>query len=200
MELTTVGYQVPPEELLAGLVGVLPNFGYFSLDGLTVSRQALKRMGEWFRTDLRLHQDTEFLVRLAYHARLYPGSIDAPVALRGVHRGNRITGNTSGERSRLALWGCLDAWRSSVDLPLPISRTVQARHMHCRVVSTKGFFRRLLLLRSFHGRWWLLDRPGLRATYFDALLGPDSWASRAMQKLVWRLFNRRFLLLPRRPR
>lgn len=62
-----------------------------SLDGLTVRKSALDRVGP-FRENLRLHQDTDLLIRLAYASYMHPGSRGHIVANRFVHNENRISG------------------------------------------------------------------------------------------------------------
>ena len=54
-------------------------------------------MDALMKTDLKLHQDTDFLMRLAFYANLYPGIIDKAVAVRGVHESNRISKLDSGK-------------------------------------------------------------------------------------------------------
>jgi len=60
------------------------------LDGLVVKRTVFERAG-LFDEHLRLHQDTAMMYKLAGVARLAPGSLDQPVAMRRVHAHNRIT-------------------------------------------------------------------------------------------------------------
>ncbi|MFP3632773.1 hypothetical protein SB776_39895, partial [Burkholderia sp. SIMBA_045] len=75
---------------------------------LTIRKSALSKMSKMFETSLRLHQDSEFVVRLAYYLKLYTGIIDEAVALRGLHENNRITKVDSGKinpaTTRVLLW------------------------------------------------------------------------------------------------
>lgn len=61
---------------------MLGTFGLFSLDTLTVRKDALLKMKTLFKTNLQLHKDTEFLFRLSFYFDLYPGIIDQAVAIR----------------------------------------------------------------------------------------------------------------------
>jgi len=87
-ELTTVKDILIPEELFFYL---LFGKGYFSLDGLTVKKELLIRVG-LFDDRLRLHQDTHLCAKLAASGHLFPGIIKTPVAMRRVHDKNRISG------------------------------------------------------------------------------------------------------------
>jgi len=94
VNLTTVRHVVAPEHLFNAFLGLHPgiiNIGHFSLDGLTLRRSALQRMPMLMNGTLRLRQDSEFIIRLSYHLRLYAGAVDRAVSSRGLHRGNRIT-------------------------------------------------------------------------------------------------------------
>lgn len=62
-----------------------------SLDGLTVRKSTLDRVAP-FRESLRLHQDTDLLIRLAYASYMHPGRRGHIVANRYVHNENRISG------------------------------------------------------------------------------------------------------------
>ncbi|MFC3160360.1 Glycosyltransferase involved in cell wall bisynthesis [Chryseobacterium arachidis] len=90
--ITTVYEKHPPKDVFPGQLNMKGSFGMFSIDTLTVRRNPLlNKMQIFFRPDLKLHEDTEFLFRLSYFLNLYPGIIDEAIALRGVHEENRIT-------------------------------------------------------------------------------------------------------------
>lgn len=105
---------VAPRTLFEYLIGMSGDVGHIHLDGLTIKRSALEKLDGWFNEDLRLHQDSDFLLRLAYYCRLYPGQIKEPVAMRGVHGENRISqvyiGTKLYGKSREKLYGALAAW------------------------------------------------------------------------------------------
>ena len=88
LERTTVTERIAPEDLLEALCR--GEAGYFHLDGLVVRRAVFERAG-LFDEHLRLHQDTAMMYKLAGVARLAPGSLEQPVAMRRVHAHNRIT-------------------------------------------------------------------------------------------------------------
>ena len=113
-KLTTVYKNHPPEDVFPGLIGMRGSFGLFSVDGLTIRKSALDKMDALMKTDLKLHQDTDFLVRLAFYSKLFPGILDKPVAMRGVHENNRISQVDSKKikpaSTRVLLWNHLKKW------------------------------------------------------------------------------------------
>jgi glycosyltransferase involved in cell wall biosynthesis len=84
--VTRLTKAVNPEQLFEALL--LGSYGHIHIDGLTVHRNVIGRSGP-FNERLRLHQDTEFCLRLAAVARLIPGS-QRPVAIRRFHDRSRI--------------------------------------------------------------------------------------------------------------
>lgn len=115
--VATVHQRVAPEQVFPGLTGGIPGFGHFHLDATTIRRAALDRLKPWMREELKLHQDTEFFIRLAWQARLYPGSIEEPVALRGVHGDNRITRPEKYSSQKLILYRSLWHWSVRAGCP-----------------------------------------------------------------------------------
>lgn len=92
--LTTVNRNINPEDLFFHLWGIEKEFlGYFSLDGLTIKKTVIQEHQLFFNENLRLHQDTEFISKLAYVARLHTGNFKEAVAVRGVHEKNRYVSN-----------------------------------------------------------------------------------------------------------
>jgi len=113
-KLTTVYKNHPAKDVFPGLIGMRGSFGLFSIDALTIRKSALKKMDALMKTDLKLHQDTDFLMRLAFYNNLYPGILNEPVAVRGVHESNRISQVDSGKvkpaSTRVLLWNHLKKW------------------------------------------------------------------------------------------
>lgn len=192
-ELTTVGWGPPPELLSRAMLDTGKGFGYFHLDSLTVKRDALARLPVLFPLDVVLHEDTDMVIRLAHHTRLYPGFIDRPVALRGVHESNRITHNDRENYTRSTLYNSLLRWANAVGLDEDLRRKVEAEQMRCAILVAKGPIQVLELGRRFIGKAWLLNVMDVRQTYFDTLFGKDSKASLLMQKITWRLLNGLFI-------
>lgn len=119
-KLTTVYKKHGPKDVFFGQIHMLGTFGLFSIDTLTLRRESLiKKMDILFKSHLKLHEDTEFLLRLSYYLDLYPGSIDHAVAIRGVHEHNRITKVDTRvidpAISRAILWKEIDNWAQTED-------------------------------------------------------------------------------------
>jgi glycosyltransferase involved in cell wall biosynthesis len=105
--LITITKVVPPGELLERLV--LGGVGYFSPDGFVFRSNLIKKVG-LMDEELKLHQDNEFIFRLAAVTDLLPGNLAEPVAMRRVHQHNRITA----PRSKLQIYqDRLKMWKSS---------------------------------------------------------------------------------------
>ncbi|KQR95475.1 capsular biosynthesis protein CpsI [Chryseobacterium sp. Leaf180] len=114
--LTTVNYHAEGSEVFRGLLGLTAKtFGtFFHLNTLTVKREALIKYNLWFNENLRVHQDSDFIIKLAYHGHLKTGIIDKPIAIRGVHDDNRITKiktySLQYNQKQLLLWQSLNDW------------------------------------------------------------------------------------------
>lgn len=89
--LTTIVEKVDPSFLFETLV--YGKKGWFHFNGLTLKKDIINKVGYINEYLNRYGEDNEFFIRLAIRAQLYPGSIDKPVALRGVYMDN-ITLNT----------------------------------------------------------------------------------------------------------
>ena len=120
-ELTTVTEYIDSITLFESFIGLGPLYGHFSLDGLTIKKEILEKMDIWFNPTLRLHQDTEFRIRLAYSARLFPGEIKVPTVKRGVHSENRIINiqfdNKQKYTHQKKLWDSLYDWAKTEKIP-----------------------------------------------------------------------------------
>lgn len=152
--LTTVRRAFPPEELFAALWGVgIKNEGYFSLDAFTLKKSALDKYQLRFNSTLRLHQDTEFLCRCAYFCCLMPGSIHAPVSVRGVHEENRMISRKKPEQiamNRFLFYDVVYCWAQQQHLKPEFVNHFKVQRALFRIQSVSGF-RRLKV-------WWNLLR------------------------------------------
>ena len=107
-DLTTVKYHIPPENLFEEMAP-LGSAGYFSCDTLTVRRTIFDKVA-FFDSDLEVMQDTHMWIKMAAKATLVAGVIDQPVAMRGVHAGNRVKDLDKFEYYRPLLFSSLFKW------------------------------------------------------------------------------------------
>ena len=109
-QLQTMIEKIPPDKLADALI--FGGKGYFHLDGLIIKKSVLERTG-LMAENLQLHQDTDFMIRLAIAGRISPGRLDVPVAKWRVHDHNRISAVRSDIRKlddRLLMWMELYKW------------------------------------------------------------------------------------------
>lgn len=122
--LTTVNYSAEGEEVFRGLLNLTDKtFGsFFHLNSLTIRKSALEKSKLRFNKDLRVHQDSDFIIKLAYHCHLKSGIIDEAIAVRGVHDDNRITKiirySPQYNQKQLLFWRSLYNWSIEEKLPL----------------------------------------------------------------------------------
>jgi|SRR5690606_15129020 len=122
-ERTTVNHDTnpSPQNLFQGLLGMISGYGYIHLNGLTLKRDSLFGTGVFF-VDIKVHQDTDFLIKLAFLLKLYPSNLVEDTAVRGVHSENRITANEKlrvEEKSykRYLMWQSIYSWASDEKMP-----------------------------------------------------------------------------------
>ena len=115
-KLTTVAYPIPPDKLFEEMAPVGTS-GYFHGDTLTVRREVFDNVGLFDET-LELSQDTQMWVKMAAKASLLAGVIDHPVAIRGVHSGNRIKNLAKFSYYRPLLFLSLMNWAKRNKLPI----------------------------------------------------------------------------------
>jgi len=90
-ETLTVSDRCPPDELYLVWLGEHPSIhGEFGMDAITVRKRIFEKSG-LFEPSLRLQQDHDLFTRFATVGKLVAGSIDNPIALRGVHENQRMT-------------------------------------------------------------------------------------------------------------
>ena len=131
-----------PENLFKGLLGMLPGFGYFHLNGLTLKRKFLIKSKVKF-ADLRIHQDTVFIFKIAYLLKLFPSNINEDVAMRGVHEENRITANydleeTKKNHKRFLMWDSLYQWFRKENMDSEIKKFIKGEKDYYRLTSKES--------------------------------------------------------------
>ena len=106
-ELTTMKRAIAPSDLFFAMNPIGAQ-GRFSFDALTLRREAFMQSPRF--GNLKIGEDTLLLVQMALLLRLYPGSIHQPVALRGVHGGNRVQDLKAVRAGTDQLFRALEAW------------------------------------------------------------------------------------------
>ena len=131
--LTTVYKKHAPEDVFPGQIGLRGSFGLFSIDALTLRKSSLDKVKPWMKTHLRLHQDSEFLFRISYYLKLFPGILDEAVAVRGVHENNRISQLDSKKikpaTTRVLLWKEVNDWAKN-ETKMPENEKLHIKRMH----------------------------------------------------------------------
>ncbi len=93
---TTVEGKVPAEDLFEVLMK--GGRGHIHLNGLVIRRTVLEKSGLMDESIAdTLHEDTDFVLRLATVGRLLPGSNSEPTSMRRVHAQNRVSAPRSTE-------------------------------------------------------------------------------------------------------
>lgn len=151
VRVTTVQRYIQPEDLFQVLMK--GGQGHIHLNGLVIRRAILEKSGLMDESIAdTLHEDTDFVMRLAAIGRLYPGRIDQPTSMRRVHVENRVSAprpaqaihrdkmrlrratyqwcrqNATREQQVLAFRRMLQEWISYH--PEPVSTPQPSRHTH----------------------------------------------------------------------
>jgi glycosyltransferase involved in cell wall biosynthesis len=142
--LTTVNYHAEGEEVLKGLLGLTAKpFGtFFHLNTLTIRKSSLQKHQLRFNEKLRVHQDSDFIIKLAYLCCLKSGIIDKAIAIRGVHDDNRITKikpySKKFYHNNLLLQQSLYEWSTTVQLKPEYSKRIQLNYLSFKIANEEG--------------------------------------------------------------
>lgn len=102
-EFLTISQAVEPEDLFTVLFHAKKSIqGEFHTNTVTLHKRVFDRVG-FFNTSLRLRQDIHLWRRLAAFCKLAAGEIENPIAIRGVHEGNRMT-NKNNQKKYMDFW------------------------------------------------------------------------------------------------
>lgn len=144
ISLTTVNYHAAGEEVFKGLLGLTQRkFGtFFHLNALTIRKSAIQKHHLRFNEKLRVHQDSDFIIKLAYVCHLKSGIIDKAVAIRGVHDDNRITKikpySEKFYKNNLLLQQSLYEWSLTVKLKPEYSKRIKLNYLSFKMANEKG--------------------------------------------------------------
>lgn len=110
-DITTLSKFVKPDKLFECLIRYEGHSeGHLHLNTLSLKLSALKKYKLFFNEGLRLHQDVDFFWRIAYYLKLVPGEINTPIAIRGVHKGNRFINNSDEYKSLYLQYQSIIDW------------------------------------------------------------------------------------------
>ncbi|MEG0925719.1 glycosyltransferase family 2 protein [Chryseobacterium sp.] len=150
--LLTVNYPAEGNEVFRGLLGLTSRtFGsFFTLDAVTVRRSSLESSKLRFNEALRLHQDSDFIMKLAHHCHLKSGIIDQPVAMRGMHDDNRITKivkySPQYNQRQFLFWNSLYEWSQTLALEKDVKQHIDLQKKAFELSTKKGLSKTLDLL------------------------------------------------------
>ncbi|WP_089735690.1 glycosyltransferase family 2 protein [Chryseobacterium jejuense] len=152
ISLSTVNYPTEGEEVFKGLLSLTTKtFGTsFHLNSLTIRRAALEAHHIRFNKDLRVHQDSEFIIKLAYHCYLKTGNITEAVAMRGIHDDNRITKivkySPQYNQRQFLLWKSLNDWAISNHIPTEARKRIYLQYKSFDLSLKKGLIKYCTIL------------------------------------------------------
>lgn len=115
MGITTISKKIEPDRLFENMAPI-GKWGHFSCDALTLRKNVFKKTGYFH--DFELGQDTHLFVRLAAKSCLIAGNINEPVAIRGVHKENRVQDIEKSKLLRPIVFKSLVIWAIKNDLQL----------------------------------------------------------------------------------
>nr|WP_315030701.1 glycosyltransferase family 2 protein [uncultured Chryseobacterium sp.] len=171
--LTTVKYPAEGIEVFKGLLGLTPKtFGtFFHLNALTIRKSAIDKHHLKFNEILRVHQDSDFIIKLAYHCYLKSGIIDQAVAMRGIHDDNRITKivkySPQYNQRQFLFWNSLYEWSRPLSLDKDISQHFYLQKKAFELSGKKGISKAVGLLTAIINNPDIL-RTKYRFTYFNS--------------------------------
>jgi len=148
-QLTTVNHPAEGKDVFYGLLGLDKSFGsFFHLNGLTIRHKSIRKNKLRFNEKLRVHQDSDFIIKLAYHSHLKSGNITEAVAVRGVHDDNRITkiekySDLYNQRQFL-LWDSVFQWSKDKDLQSKFRNHILLKRKSFELSLKKGWKKYIL--------------------------------------------------------
>jgi glycosyltransferase involved in cell wall biosynthesis len=189
-EFITVKEHVAASDLFKGLIKFSESIGYIHLDGFTVKKKFLDEMNPLFISDLRVHQDTEFFIRLSYYGKFIGGELKVPVAKRGIHKNNRIIANNLNKEKRILNQYKLFKWLVSWAYEEKVENKIL---LHLKML----FWSRKMLVVPYLKRWFLFLNKGfkepdfiIKARYYDyyhpGLFG-DGWLGKLLLRVKYKL-------------
>lgn len=152
-DLTTVKKHAEGKDVFYGLLGLHHDFGtFFHLNGLTVRTESITKNQLGFNKDLRVHQDSDFIIKLSYACNLKSGNIEKAVAIRGVHDDNRITKiklySEKYNQRQFFLWNSIHDWSKDKSIKKEFREHIFLKKKSFELSLKKGFGKYLGLFFS----------------------------------------------------
>ena len=148
MESLTFSAPVPPEEVFNVLVGAHEVTGSWGIDGLTLKRELLNKTG-LFNTSLKLQQDVDLYLKLSLLGNLYPGVIETPVCVRGVHENHRSTNSKKMDYFRMQRWHSVAQWiKNHPEVRESHKEVFQHQYAYVKIVKANGLSAFLALFKE----------------------------------------------------
>lgn len=160
--LTTVYYAAEGMDVFLGLIQVHPNFGtFFSLIATTLRKSSLKRENLRLNQDLKMHEDKDFIIKLAYHLHLKSGFIDKAVAIRTGHENNTFSSvkNFSKDyfRNKEKLYQSLYKWaKFEKEMPKNVTELFKNKEICAKVAKKAGVSKYASYIFHTFTNWKLL--------------------------------------------
>lgn len=143
--MCTVQFAAEGRDVFFNMVEEPNRFGSsFSMIALTVRKSALENPKLRMPPNLKISQDKEFIIRLAYHKHLKTGIINQPVANRSAHDSNSITKIKNHTRNAFKhqslLYGSLYKWaKNQENFPLQVQKLFKYKYLSSKIASQIGF-------------------------------------------------------------
>lgn len=164
--LTTVYYEAEGIDVFLGLIQINPNFGtFFSLIATTIKKAAIEHPKLRLNEDLRMHEDKEFIVKLAYHCNLKTGLIDEAVAIRTGHENNTFSSvqnyTKAFYKNQEKLYKSLWNWAKKENKMRPDAiQLFKLKYLSCKILSLSGISRYL-----YYARYVVINPTLLKTRY-----------------------------------
>ena len=164
-ELTTVKHEAEGKNIFYGLLGLNNNFGtFFTLIALTIRTESIRKNNLKFNENLRIHQDSDFNIKLAYHCNLKSGIIDRAVSMRGIHDDNRITKiklySEVYNRNQFLFWTSIEQWAKDKNIDAKYWEHIQLNRKSFELSSKKS------LSKYFHFALAIFSNPKILKTRY----------------------------------
>ncbi|WP_312343535.1 glycosyltransferase family 2 protein [Chryseobacterium binzhouense] len=174
-KLDTVYKKADPQDVCPGQMNLRGSFGLIHLDTLTVRKSSIYKTKKMFETSLRLHQDTEFTVRLAYYLQLYTGINDQAIAIRGIHENNRITQvetkQTKPSSTKILLWEELKKWaETEQELPEEYKTHINRTHRSYEIANA-SFLKKWGMI----AKYLICDYKSIRSGLYNINFRNELW-------------------------